>query len=171
MTKLELSIYLETISFFLVAIDLYGKNRLEKTHRRIVIFSRFMTRRIDYLVNESWQEKMTRRSRTIILIATFVFSIGSGCYQVLVRERTLGIVEGELLTIAYFSFLSSIAIFMGTMVFIMVSISLLLLVTWFSRKFLLILSKVLNVVNFEGLLLISGAVLFLFSKWLELISQ
>lgn len=148
------SIYLEIISFFLVSIDLYGKERLSKTSDRLLTISEKLDKLIDKIRSFRWTDKSNR-----ILLWTISFlSIGMSVYLVSTEFDDnwayLLMLMLVFVLLFFLAFTFSAIILIGLSVFL----------TWLIKGFIRGLVSSLVAINFDGLLLIVGAILFVVSK-------
>jgi hypothetical protein len=170
MTNQQLSILFETISFFFVAIDLYGRDRLERTHDRLLIILDKITSIIEYIRDFDWSKSRSSK----LMMFTYVLS-GVGTMYLFFVQFPIGwddLSFGKVLTmilpvIFLFGFAFGI-ILVGLLLAMSLLIFSSLAMAWIIKIIFYGLSQLLRTINFEGLLLVIGSMMFVISKFLQL---
>jgi len=225
MSNQQISIILETISFFFVGLDLYGRERLAKVHSNILLTSEKTIQLIDFIRESGWSSKKSMAlmniaySLTAFLAAfgfsNFVYTAGLkdwnfntvisswisfflaaitfANWKLEISSKISVYLIGVLLISCaitlflvpnkgpYFvfdiaGFLLIITFSLGFILLgILISVSILLFaflfLLWILKNAFYLFKRVLDITKFEGLLLIIGTLLFIFSKYLQLFSQ
>lgn len=158
MSRPEFAALIEVLSFMFVTIDLYGKNRLEKTNNNLVERLDRIQKSLDSLTGITW------RKAAIHPVMVFIYSLA----LVIVIAQFYGIVaNGRHLDILTIGIIALTSILTG-LISVMLLLALFLFCMWFLKTVSNFFVFILGVVNFEGLLLVIGALMFFFSKYLDL---
>ena len=174
MSNQEISIVLEVISFFLVAIDLYGRARLERTYKFLIQLLDKSSGIVNRIRNLEWEKEKEERIKkkvykVFILIVVLTFLIYPFIF---IHDTSLNPdMPGRWFFVIFASFLAStftamsiIAIVIALILAIVVGF---LVLTWVIRSIVYVFISILSMTKMEGLLLITGSLIFIVSKYYE----
>lgn len=161
MTKIELSALLEVLSFMFVTIDLYGKQRIEKTNTRLILILDKINQSLNSFNNLSWSNSRTQKMMRALYVLSGALSLLWYWYLQYSAE------DNETFSPFFLIILAPASLFFILMFIVLVLVSI-LVSTWILKSTSSILVNALRIVNFEGLLLMLGSIMFFVSKYLGL---
>lgn len=166
MSQSQVAIVLEVLSFVFVTIDLYGKRRLLNTQEKLLSFSDSFLKQINQVSQHGWNKGKSRKlMRIIYIISLFTGMLGPYFYvkDALSSPYTEFEWMWVFLTMGIGYVISLLVILFG----ILILLILFLFFMWIGRSILQATIWILKLINFEGLLIIVGTLLFFLGKYLE----
>jgi len=174
MTNQHWSVLLETVSFFFVAIDLYGRERLERTQVKILSANVKLSSIIVKMQTRKWNDRGNRVFLRVIYFMTGIVAVAFYFTSSLPSDAfpggfTVENATGYIFGTAIFLFSFYCMILLGILLASALFLFLVLCVLWLSKLLFSALNHLFRLTNFEGLLLITGSLMFLISKYLQLL--
>ena len=169
MTKQELSVLLETISFFFVGIDLYGRDRLQRMQESILEFTEKLKTKITQFSDFQWSKN--RRSKfmvTVYIVAGLIVMGFLAKVYFLDRDPLFEHSIGDVIRVAAIALILYIGVLLGLLVAAVVLLFLIIGLTAFINLLIRGMIWTFQFYEIEGLFLFIGTVLFLWSKYFQL---
>lgn len=157
MNNQEISSLMEIFSFFFVTLDLYGKDRLNKTNQKLIGSTDWINEKIDSFRESKWSSGKNRYILYVLYVFAFVFTL------------VIFIIDPQesVFSTLFFFVITYVFVLLGVLLASAVIIALMLAISWLLKQSIMHMIRLLSFLNFEGLLLGFGSMLFLVSKYLE----